>query len=308
MKKITILFALLMMAGMISYAQKKSGVVYSEHEAITKTQEIWQASVAGDDVKYRSYFADTALIIRNDDDAKPLANADLGKGLSKWAASYDNLKVEDYKPAYPDALEYKDGGVWVQDWLLMTGVHKETGIAVNLPVHCMYSFNEDGKVTMMIMYFNNDVFEEIAKSKETNENGEVYINHPYITTVRKGVNAFVARDFETMGSFFSPKAKVTFSAMTPGESMTLEEYLKYISDRYSDEGIEYKVKQNGYPDCLHYAKDDAWVVYSWWELHVKKDGKKHVIPMMLAHNFNDDGEIVQLHVYASSNHFEFFDQ
>ena len=32
------------------------------------------------------------------------------------------------KPAFPDAMEYKEGGTWVQDWLLMTGVHKETGI------------------------------------------------------------------------------------------------------------------------------------------------------------------------------------
>lgn len=308
MKKISVLFSLLMIAGMSSYAQKKSGVVYSEHETIILSQELWKASVAGDEAKYRSYFADSAWIVRNGEDVPPKANAEIGKGLGKWAASYDNLKVEDYKPAFPDAIEYKEGGTWVQDWLLMTGVHKETGIVVDLPVHNMYSFNEDGKITMMLMYFNNDVFEEIAKSKGTEENGEIYINHPYITTVRKGVNAFVAGDMDKMGSFFSSEAKITFSAMNKGESLNVEEYKKYLAGRYLNDDISYNVEQTGYPDCIHYEKDDAWVVYSWWNIIVKKDGKKRVLPLMLAHNFNDDGEIIHLHIYASSNHFEFFDQ
>ena len=82
----------------------------------------------------------------------------IGKGIADWAALYDNLKVENYEPAFPDAIEYKEGGTWVQDWLLMTGVHKETGIVVELPVHNMYSFNEDGKITMMLHYFDDDVF------------------------------------------------------------------------------------------------------------------------------------------------------
>ncbi len=307
MKKITILFSLLIVAGVIVNAQKKSGVVYSEHEAITKTQELWQASVAGDEAKYRSYFADSALIIRNDDNAPPRANAEIGKGIAEWASLYENLKIQDHKPAYPDAIEYKEGGTWVQDWLLMTGIHKETGIVVELPVHNLYSFNADGKITMMLHYFNNEVFEEIADSKETNKNGEIYINHPYITTVRKGVNAFVAKDFESMGSYFAPKAEIAFSSMKPGQSMNLEEYKKYLSDRYLNDEIQYDVEQVGYPDCLHYEKDDVWVVFSWWNIIVKKDGEKHVLPIMLSHNFNDEGEIVFLQVYASSNHFEIFD-
>lgn len=54
-----------------------------------------------------------------------------------------------------------------------------------------------------------------------------------------------------MGSYFSPKAKIAFSSMKSGQSINLEEYKKYLSDRY----------------------------------------------------LNDDGEIVFLQIYASSNHF-----
>jgi hypothetical protein len=305
MKKITSLFILLMIAGFSSYAQKKSGVVYSEHDAINSTRELWKAQENGDVAKYRSFFADTALVMMNDTETTPESNDQIGKGLSKWASGYDNLKIQDYKPAYPDAIEYKEGGTWVQDWLIMTGVHMETGIVLDLPVHNLYAFNEDGKVTMMLMYFNDDVFEEISNSKGTKENGTVYINHPYIVTVRKAVNAFVARDLDIMKSNYTPEAEFTFSSMNPGESMDLEEYMTYLEDRYFKDEISYKMEQVGYPDCVHYEQNDSYVVYSWWNILIKKDGKKHVLPLMISNDFNDEGKIVFTHIYASSNHFEF---
>ena len=51
----------------------------------------------------------------NDTETTPESNDQIGKGLSKWASGYDNLKI--------------------QDWLIMSGVHKETGIVLDLPIH-----------------------------------------------------------------------------------------------------------------------------------------------------------------------------
>jgi len=186
----------------------------------------------------------------------------------------------------------------------MTGIHKKTGIVLDLPVHNLYSFNDDGKITMMVSYFNNDVFEEIGNSERTKENGTVYINHPYIVTVRKAINAFVARDMEKWASHFSPDARFTTLSMKMGESRSLEEHKQSLVDMYFKDDLKYKVEQNGYPDCVHYAKSDQYVVYSWWKLVIKKDGKKHEIPIMLSHDFNDDGKIVFTAIYSSSNHFE----
>jgi len=304
MKKITTLFILLLFVGANTYGQKKSGVIFSEHESIPLTQKLWQAMVLGDEETYRSFFADSALIIRNDNSVPPKANAEIGKGLEEWSAAYEDLSIGDHKPAYPDALEYKEGGTWVQDWLLLTGIHKETGIVLDLPIHNLYSFDEDGKVKMMISYFNDDVFEEISNSGGKKENGTVYINHPYIATVRKAVNAFAAGDLDKMASFFSPKAMITFSAMKKDESMTVDEYKKYLSDRYLRDDLKYKMEQVGYPDCVFYEKNNSYVVYSWWNLYVKKGDEKAAIPLMLSHDFNDKGEVVHTHVYASSNHFD----
>lgn len=304
MKKITTLFLLLLFVGVNSFSQKKNGVIFSEHESIALTKSLWQAMVTGDEEKYRSYFADSALVIRNDDFPPKTANENIGKGLEKWSSGFENLQVKDFKPAYPDALEYKDGGLWVQDWLLMTGTHKESGINLDLPVHNIYSFDDNGKVTMLISYFNNDVFEEIADSKGKKKNGTVYINHPYIASVRKAVNAFVAKDFEKMASFYSPKARIILSSMKEGESLSVDEYMEYLSGRYASDDVKYKMEQVGYPDCIYYAKNDSYVVYSWWNLLVKKGDKKFKIPVMISNSFNDEGEVAYSRVYASSNHFE----
>ena len=190
MRKISLLLITLLFIGVNSFSQKKNGTIFSEHDYIDKTKEAWQALVNGDAETFRSFFADSAYIIRNDKREPLTPNAEIGKGLATWVEAYENLKVGDYKPAAPDAMEYKEGGTWVQDWLIMTGVHKETGVILNLPIHNLYSFNEEGKITARISYFNNDVFVEIADRQSTRENGKVFINRHHIARVRKAMNAF----------------------------------------------------------------------------------------------------------------------
>jgi hypothetical protein len=306
MKKITTLLFLLLFVGVNSFSQKKSGTIFSEHEAIGKTKELWKAAVTGDEEKYRSYFADSAYIIRNSNTPPITANAEIGKGLAKWNENYDNLKIEDQKPAYPDAMEYKEGGTWVQDWLIMTGIHKKTGVVLNLPVHNLYSFNEEGKITALISYFDDDVFEEISNSQTTRENGKVYINHPYIVTVRKVINAFVAKDMEKWAANFSPEAKFRTSFMQLGESLNLEENWEAVSGKYFKDDLKFKVEQMGYPDCIYYEKSNQYVVYSWWKMVVVKEGKKYEFPVMLSHDFDEEGKIIFESAHVSLNHLEKF--
>ena len=306
MKKIFILSLLLLVGGVYSFSQKKNGTIFSEHEAIDKTRELWKALVNGDEAKFRSYFADSAYIINNGQPSDKLANADIGKGLAYWKNNFENFSVEDQKPAYPDALEYKEGGTWVQDWLIIKGIHKETGVVLNLPLHNIYSFNDEGKITFTVRYFNNDVFEEIAHSQTTRENGEVYINHPYIVTVRKTMNAFVAKDFEKWASFYTPDARFSSSVMQVGESRSLEEYKELLTSIYVKEGMKYRTEQVGYPDCIYYEENNQYVVYSWWKMIIDKKDFHYEFPVMLSSDFNDDGKIVRQIAYVSSNHLDKF--
>lgn len=304
MKKISTLLILLLFVGASSFSQKKTGSIYSEHETIELTRELWQALVNGDEEKYRSFFADSAYIFDNGITKPVTPNAKIGKGLADWVGTYDNLKIGDQEPAVPDALEYKEEGIWVSDWLLMTGIHKESGINLKVPIHNMYNFNEEGKITVMIHYFDGSVFEEITAGTTTKGNGKVYINHPYIATARKAMNAFVARDVDTWTSFYSPKARFTNLSLQVNQTMSLEEYKAVMSNMFFREDLKFKVDPVGYPDCIYYAKSDNYVVYSWWKMMFKKDGEIYEYPFMVSHNFNDEGIIVFEYIYMSTNHLD----
>jgi len=304
MKKIITLFSLLLIFGVHSFSQNKAGTIYSEHEYIEKSRDHWKAFVEGDEEKYRSFYADSAWIILNDEPSPIRANSSIGTGIGNWKKNYENFSIIDNKPAYPDALEYKDGGTWVQDWIRMKGIHKETGVVLDLPFHNLYQFNEEGKIITRVSYFNNDVFQEIGHSQTTRENGKIYINHPHIVTVRKAMNAFVAKDLDKWASFFADGARFTTSMMQMNESEGMDDYKERLAGIYIKEGLDYHVEQMGYPDCIYYEESNQYVVYSWWVMKADKEGKKIEFPFMLSHDFNDDGEIVSQHVYVSSNHVE----
>ena len=302
MKKISYLLVLLLLAGVNSFAQKKSVTVYSEHESIEVTRELWKAFVAVDADKYRSFFADSAYLMNHGQRSKITANANIGTWLPGWVANYDNLKVVDDKPASPDALVYKEGQTWTQDWLRMHGIHKETGIRLDVPFHNLYGFNEDGKISVMISYFNNNIFEEISASQKTKENGKVFIHHPYIATVRMAVNAFMARDMEKLRSFYSEKAVYGSTMMEWGKQISIDDHIANLGETFGE--LKFKIEQVGYPDCLYYEKNDMYVVYSWWKMTVKTEGKPLVFGFMMSHDFDKEGKITRLILYVSSNHLE----
>ena len=304
MRKITVLLILLMLAGMNSYAQKKSGTLYSEHEYIDVTREVWKAIVAGDEAKIQSFYADTVQIFRNGVGRGKVTKEKMAQSNVQWVSDYENLKVMDDKPAFPDALEYKDWGIVVQDWIRLVGIHTETGIILDLPIHNMYAFNDDGKIYMDVSYFDDDIFEEIYNSKTKKKNGTVYINHPYIVSVRKAMNAFVANDKETWASYYSPEARFSSSALPVGKNLSLEENWGSLTMLFQGDDRKLKVEQTGYPDCIYYEKYQGWVVYSWWKMTVTKGDKRYEIPVMLSHDFNDEGKIVWERQYVSSNHFD----
>ena len=301
MKKAMLLcvFALFVISG---HAQTKNGTVFSEHEAIDKTKTMWSAFQNGEADEFVSYFADSVYRFINGK-MFHIPKGQFARNVNWWKNNMENLKIGDAKPAFPDAIEYERGGMWVQDWLRFTALHPKTGINVDLFMHNLYSFNEDGKITSIHQYFDNDIFEEIANSQTTKENGKVYINHPYIVTVRKTLNAYMAKDVETWAGFFSPEAFFWNSTMTMDEFKTFEEVKENLVETFETQG-KVVFEQQGYPDCIYYAKNDSYAVYSWWTFKEVKDGNKIEIPVMFTHNFNKEGKIASVLIYYSSNHRE----
>jgi ketosteroid isomerase-like protein len=248
--------------------------------------------------------ADSAVVIYNGS-RDVQKKEDHLKNLSWWSTEFEGLKVKDDAPAYPDAIEYDKGGLWVQDWIVITGRHKKSGINLESHLHCLYSFNKDGAISSLHLYYDNDPFEEINNSGSTRENGKIFIDHPYIVSVRKLVNAYCDENISAMIAFYTPDATFSNSTMEWGKSIDLAARKKEIETNFTEiENIQ--MRQEGYPDCIYYAKNDSYVVYSWWVFSgtAKADGKKTEFPIMLAHSFNGEGKIVSEAAYYSSNHFE----
>jgi ketosteroid isomerase-like protein len=290
--------------GINGQAQKKNGVVYSEHETIDKTRDMWKTFLKGDYDGFQAYLADSVKVFVNG--KKINVTPEGTKNYVDWYKdNFVNLKIVDHKPAYPDAIKYKNGEVWVQDWVKMTGIHKETGVKLDLPRHHMYQFNKDGKISLMAYYHDPQVFEEIRNSKSTIENGKVFINHPCIVTVRKTVNAFENQDLDAWASFFSDDAMFGSSARKFGDLSDKKTHMAAMKEsRFFKPETKFKIEQIGYPDCVYYAKGDTYVVYSWWLYKEKgKDGMLEV-PYMLSSTFNKDGKISREFVWYSASHFD----
>jgi ketosteroid isomerase-like protein len=301
MKNFILLIALIFGISLVN-AQTKNGTVFSEHPKIETTKAIWDAFQKGDQDTYIGFFADSVYRFVNGNMAH-ITKENLKGAMEYWSEAYKNLKVRDEKPATPDAIEYNEGGTWVQDWLLVSGTHKETGINVDVSFHNLYRFNDEGKVDVIYYYFDDAVFEEIENSQKTKENGIVYVNHPYINTVRKVLNAFAEKDVDAWASFFSPKARFWYATMPTTEYKTFEETKARLTKQFETQG-DVKFEQQGYPDCVYYEKNDMYAVYSWWTFIGEENGKKLEYPLMFTHNFDKDGKIIFVMVYYSTNHFE----
>ncbi|WP_439182622.1 nuclear transport factor 2 family protein [Carboxylicivirga taeanensis] len=300
MRTSTSILLVLLLVGLTAHSQKKNGTIFSEHEAIDKVAALWKTFEAGDKEAYMNYFSDSVKVFSHGI-MRPWTKTNLSKNYDWWQKEFENIQFKDAKPAYPDALEYKDGGLWVQDWMILSARNIKTGINVKLPVHRLYSFNKDGKITSIHWYYNNDVFEEISNSHQTKENGTVYINHPHILTVRKAMNAFIDRDYELWGSFYAADAQMGHIALKAGEYQTVDEKKEIYNKTFTPDK-KFMIEQMGYPDCIYYAKNDMYVVYSWWNMTIKKNGEKYKFSFMLSHTFNSDGKIIGEMIYSSNNH------
>lgn len=61
-----------------------------------------------------------------------------------------------------------------------------------------------------------------------------------------------------------------------------------------------KQVQFGYPDYLHYKKDDSKIVQSWWTWSgkSKKTGEVVKVPMVMFDEFNADGKISREYIFG----------
>lgn len=286
------------MGTIFMYSQnEKNGTVYKTHPAIDAVEAMQQAWIKGDSATVATYLADD---FKSFDGTSTNVN-DKGqdrKAFLKRVATSGKyvayLSIERQKGAYPDAIEYKDDddGLWVQTWDVLRGVHEATGVKLDQPIHSLYRLNADNKIVSAIDYSTSEIGDEIGDSFENRKNGTIYNHHPYINKVRRMMGAFEHGDLDKAFSFFTEDARFRNLDTPRGKTNTVAEEKEGFQKTFENWTIN-GIDVNGYPDYLEYEMGNAKIVQSWWTLRMtrKSDSKKVVLPLMLIHNFNDDGMI-----------------
>ena len=305
-------FFLILFVTSIATAQNKvkNGTVYSKHPGIDLINQLNKAFVSADTVTLDKIL-DDKIKLRNglslNKDNKG-SNKDQIIGSSVyWNANVKHLTIEQNKPAYPDAIEYKKGDqLWVQTWERINGYHNPTGVKLDAPLHRLFRLSLDGKKILWISeYFEQNIYKEIYKSNHKRTNGKIYINHPNINTVRKIAYAFEFGDLKEAYSHFSENARIEDINQAIGTSFSLEEAKQNDQNFLNNFKIE-SIDEWGYPDYLEYEEGSSKVVQSWWKFRLirKADKKKIVIPVHFQDVFDDNGKIKRRTIYYSQKLME----
>ncbi|WP_042243816.1 nuclear transport factor 2 family protein [Jejuia pallidilutea] len=299
MKKVTIIGMILLTC--IVYSQtKKNGTIYLEHPAITIAEQAQQAFIKGDTTKLKSLLAENFKAYNGmnaNPDNEGTDKKTFLRQSSFWKNNASYLSIERYPGAYPDALEYKkdnkDDKIWVQTWDMLKGVHNATGVKLNMPLHRLFVINKDNKIETIITYDDGAVFQTLRAGFSTRTNGKLYDQHENINTVRKMVASLEHGDADKAFSYFTEDATFSNLDMPNGETKNLEEEKEDFLMMLTNWDIE-SIDVRGYPDYLEYEIGNGKVVQSWWDFRVKRksDGKKINIPVLLIHDFNDEGKII----------------
>jgi len=298
MKKHVIIAMMLFTCIMFSQT-KKNGTIYKEHPAIVAVEAMMQAFFAGDEDKVASFLADDFKSYQGtslNKDAKGRDKENFLRGV-KWVK--ENWSYTTYKRspgAYPDALEYKDDddGLWVQTWDHLKAIDNKTGVKIDMPIHRLFTMTDDNKIKRMFTYDNDLPWAERRRSFAARTNGTIYNNHDNINTVRLMMGALENGDADKGFSYFTEDATFTNLDMADGESATLAEEKEGFLGMLKNWTIE-SIDVNGYPDYLEYELGNAKVAQSWWTARMtrKSDGKKVKLPLMMTHDFNDEGKIMR---------------
>ena len=293
MKNITYLLSFLFVFS-LNAQKNKNGNLYDKHPGIDLVASFHKAYAAGD--------IDTASEILHDDvqwlDGNTNNTVWGGKdrilgNINNFKNNFNYVSFNDSPGAYPDALEYKKDGNWVQSWFNVYGVHKVTGVELDHPVLRIYGLNDDStKIVGIIEYSNKRNFDQIANARTDMKNGTIYMSHQHINTVRKVQFAYQNGDVENAISFFHENA--TINDINESKIMNMDETLERDGKMFADWAVTDLIEV-GYPDYLEYDWRDSKVVLSWWTFKMKRksDGKEVDVPVHFSDRFDNEGKIIR---------------
>lgn len=276
-------------------AQKnKNGNLYDTHPGIDLVASFHKAYANGDLEKASQILHEDVKWYDGNTNNSPGGNKQRVLNNINWFKNYfDYVSFNDSPGAYPDALEYKKDGNWIQSWFNVYGIHKETGVELDHPVLRLYSLNDDStKIIGIIEYSNKRNFDQIANARTDMKNGTIYMSHEHINTVRKVQFSYQNGDVEKAISFFHENA--TINDINESKIMNMDETLERDGKMFANWTVTDLIEL-GYPDYLEYDSKDSKVVLSWWTFKMKRktDGKEVDVPVHFSDRFDNEGKIIR---------------
>ena len=295
---------------LISFGQKnENGKIFNKHPGIDLIASFHQAYVTGDIEKASLILHEDVRFFDGNTENKEAKGRPKNIILNniKWLNNdFDYLSMNNTEGAFPDALEYKKGGNWVQSWFHVYGVNKNTGVELDHPVLRIYRLNEDSsKIIAIIEYSNKRNFGLVSTSTTDRKNGIIYNSHENINTVRKSIYSFLNKDYDKAWSFWHQNARFQNLYLPWGTSLSLEEAKKSNSALLENFEL-YAIDEIGYPDYIEYDESDSKNVLSWWIYRFKKksDGKLINVPIHHSIDFDDEGKIIAATSYWNQSLFD----
>ena len=276
-------------------AQKnKNGNLYDSHPGIDLVASFHKAYATGDLEKASKILHEDVKWYDGNTNNSQGGNKQRVLNNINWFKNYfDYVTFNDSPGAYPDALEYKKDGNWIQSWFNVYGIHKETGVELDHPVLRLYSLNDDStKIIGIIEYSNKRNFDQIANARTDMKNGTIYMSHEHINTVRKVQFSYQNGDVEKAISFFHENA--TINDINESKIMNMDETLERDGKMFANWTVTDLIEV-GYPDYLEYDWKDSKVVLSWWTFKMKRksDGKEVDLPVHFSDRFDNEGKIIR---------------
>ena len=142
-----------------SFSDRSNGTIYNHHDNINTVRKAVYAFENADLEKAISYYSEDARFFNiNDDFNKPDTKENVKALRKKFLDDFQIKSIE--MIGYPDYLEYEMGnGRSVLSWWNFHLIRKADKKKIVLPMHMNDDFDEDGKITSEVIYFNRSLLE-----------------------------------------------------------------------------------------------------------------------------------------------------
>ena len=299
-----------MMLPFIGFGQKKAnGTIYIEHPAINVVDAFTKAMVNGDTTAmgklmtndFRADNIITATPFDNGTDKSAYM-----RNAMTWHDQLNYYSIKTMPGAYADAFEYAknpsdSNAVTVDTWDELKGVHKKTGVKADMYLHRSFQLTKDNKIRRIMNYINPEIGNEIGRGYASRTNGIIYSQHENINKLRLMMAAAEHGDMDKYYSYFDKNATFLDSNDPDFKTTTLDQ--EKAADKRMLEKYDFvSFEQSGYPDYMEYEMGNNGVLYSWWNLYLRRKSDKKLIkvPMHYGHDVNKDGKIISTISYYNA--------